>query len=117
MGLDVIRLMNFLQIPRAHIIGYSMGAAITAQLLSEHPERFLTATVGGGAGSRILTPESEKRRAYLAALDRGEMAPDVAARNNDPAALAAVQRSFSEWIWDQTKDEAGGGARACSGRE
>jgi pimeloyl-ACP methyl ester carboxylesterase len=25
MGLDVIRLMNFLQIPHAHILGYSMG--------------------------------------------------------------------------------------------
>ena len=50
MGLDVIRLLDHLGIRRAHIIGYSMGAHITAQLLTTHPERFLTATVGGAAG-------------------------------------------------------------------
>jgi pimeloyl-ACP methyl ester carboxylesterase len=31
------------------------------------------------------------------------MAPDVAARNNDPAALAAVQRSAPERTWDEAK--------------
>lgn len=50
MGLDVIRLLDHLGIQRAHIIGYSMGAHIVAQLLTTHPQRFLTATLGGAAG-------------------------------------------------------------------
>ena len=50
MGWDVIRLMDHLGLERAHIVGYSMGAMITAHLLVVAPERFLTATLGGGAG-------------------------------------------------------------------
>ena len=50
MGLDVIRLMDHLGIRRAHIVGYSMGAFTTAQLLTTHPDRFLSATLGGAAG-------------------------------------------------------------------
>ena len=44
---DAVRLLDHLQIPRAHIVGYSMGALITNKLLVEHPERFLSATLGG----------------------------------------------------------------------
>ena len=51
MGLDVIRLLDHLRVQRAHIIGYSMGAHSTAQLLTTRPERFLTATLGGGRRS------------------------------------------------------------------
>ncbi|HSL69514.1 MAG TPA: alpha/beta fold hydrolase [Longimicrobiales bacterium] len=50
LGLDVVRLLDHLEINRAHIVGYSMGAAIAAHLLTSHPERVLTATLGGGAG-------------------------------------------------------------------
>ncbi|HET6879556.1 MAG TPA: alpha/beta hydrolase [Pirellulales bacterium] len=44
---DAVRLLDHLQIAKAHIVGYSMGAVITDKLLVEHPERFLTATLGG----------------------------------------------------------------------
>jgi len=50
MGLDVIRLLDHLGIRRAHIVGYSMGAHITAHLLTTHPERFISTTLGGAAG-------------------------------------------------------------------
>lgn len=50
MAEDVVRLLDHLQIPRAHIVGYSMGAQINALLLTMHPSRYLTATLGGGAG-------------------------------------------------------------------
>jgi pimeloyl-ACP methyl ester carboxylesterase len=50
MALDIVRLMDHLGIPKAHIIGYSLGANIVAQLLILHPERFITATLGGSAG-------------------------------------------------------------------
>ena len=37
MGMDVIRLLDHLRIQKAHVIGYSMGAHITAQLMTMHP--------------------------------------------------------------------------------
>jgi pimeloyl-ACP methyl ester carboxylesterase len=52
MGRDVLRLLDHLQIRRAHILGYSMGGAVSAKLLTTHPERFLTAILGGSSGRR-----------------------------------------------------------------
>lgn len=47
---DAIRLMDQLKIKKAHVVGYSMGAMITNKLLTSHPERLLSATLGGSAG-------------------------------------------------------------------
>jgi pimeloyl-ACP methyl ester carboxylesterase len=60
-GLDIIRLLDHLGIRRAHIIGYSMGAHTTAQLLTTHPERFISATLGGAAGRFRWTAEQTAR--------------------------------------------------------
>ena len=57
MGQDVVRLLDHLNITRAHIVGYSMGAGITAKLLTTHPDRFLTATLGGAAGRHNWTAQ------------------------------------------------------------
>jgi pimeloyl-ACP methyl ester carboxylesterase len=54
---DVVRLLDHLHITRAHIVGHSMGAGITAQLLTTNPDRFLTATLSGSAGRQQWTPE------------------------------------------------------------
>ena len=72
MGLDVIRLMDHLGIKRAHIVGYSMGAHVTAQLLTTHSARFSSATLGGAAGRfrwseeeiavRTVTEPAERER-------------------------------------------------------
>ncbi len=53
MGLDIVRLLDHLQIRKAHIIGYSMGAQITAQLLTTHAGRFISAILGGGGGEFV----------------------------------------------------------------
>lgn len=45
MGLDIVRLMDHLTIPRAHVVGYSLGGVVTTQLLTTHQDRFLTATL------------------------------------------------------------------------
>jgi len=47
---DITRLMDHLQISKAHIVGYSMGGAIVMKTLVEHPDRFLTAVVGANRG-------------------------------------------------------------------
>jgi pimeloyl-ACP methyl ester carboxylesterase len=44
---DVVELMDQLHIDRAHIHGYSMGGAMTGQLLAMIPQRFITAGFGG----------------------------------------------------------------------
>jgi pimeloyl-ACP methyl ester carboxylesterase len=59
MGQDVVRLLDHLHIARAHIVGHSMGAGITAKLLTTDPDRFLTATLSGSAGrQQPWTPEA-----------------------------------------------------------
>lgn len=44
---DVIRLLDHLQIRKAHIVGYSMGGIIALKLIAEHPDRVLSGTLGG----------------------------------------------------------------------
>jgi pimeloyl-ACP methyl ester carboxylesterase len=69
MGRDVIRLLDARGIRRAHIIGYSLGAQIVAQLVASSPERFLTATLGGASGRWAWTTADEQ----LANLEATEM--------------------------------------------
>ena len=49
-ALDVVRILDALKIDRAHIVGFSLGSSTVAQLLTLHPERFLTAVQVAGAG-------------------------------------------------------------------
>ncbi|GMW02690.1 MAG: alpha/beta hydrolase [Candidatus Hydrogenedentota bacterium] len=58
---DVIRLMDHLGIPKAHVVGYSMGAFITLKLVTLHPDRVISA-VAGGAGWE--DPESGEAERY-----------------------------------------------------
>lgn len=44
---DVVRLLDHRQIKKAHIVGYSMGGIITANFVSQHPDRALSGTLGG----------------------------------------------------------------------
>ena len=45
---DIVRLMDHEQLDWAHVVGYSMGANISAKLRDLHPERLYTLTLGGG---------------------------------------------------------------------
>lgn len=49
-ALDVVRILDALKIERAHIIGFSLGSSTVAQLLTLHPERFLTGVQVAGPG-------------------------------------------------------------------
>jgi pimeloyl-ACP methyl ester carboxylesterase len=42
MALDVVRLLDHLEIQRAHVIGYSLGAMIAGRLATLHPERLMS---------------------------------------------------------------------------
>lgn len=49
-ALDVVRILDALKIDRAHIAGFSLGGSTVAQLLTLHPERFITAIQIAAAG-------------------------------------------------------------------
>jgi pimeloyl-ACP methyl ester carboxylesterase len=44
---DVVGVLDHLKIKRAHIVGYSLGGMVVVKLLAVHPERALSATIGG----------------------------------------------------------------------
>lgn len=47
MATDVVALMDHLKLPRADVMGYSMGARITAYLAHDHASRVRSAILGG----------------------------------------------------------------------
>lgn len=86
---DVLDLLDYLEIPIADFMGYSMGGGIVASLLVNHPHRFRTAVLGG-VGDRLLDgTRAGSGEAIAAALE----APD-AASVSDPVAKAF--RAFAE---------------------
>src|SRR5262249_28102044 len=68
---DVVRLLDHLEIRRAHVVGYSMGGIITAKLLTTHPDRLLSATLGGRGGLRA-GENSEFFEALASSLEQGK---------------------------------------------
>lgn len=73
---DVVRLMDHLKIPRAHIVGYGLGANIAAYLSVAHPDRLITMTLAGGAH---VPPAAGDDRAGLAVSDEQMKAVKVPA--------------------------------------
>ncbi|MYH30883.1 MAG: alpha/beta hydrolase [Acidobacteria bacterium] len=114
---DVVRLLDHLDIERAHVAGYSMGGAIVNQLLVQYPDRLLTAALlgSGWEGENLealasqmstLADGFENRdasgliRGVVGSGGDGPTDAEVAALNaslfarNDPDVLAAVARSL-----------------------
>ena len=122
MGLDLVRLMDHLGIARAHLVGYSMGASILGKLVTTHPDRFLTLTMGGSTGRFKFTPAeaariereaAEKERDCVSRSQILRLAPlgqpppteaviqeaakaCLANPNQDRFALAALHRGFKD---------------------
>lgn len=102
MAEDARRLLDHLEIPQAHVMGYSMGARIAAFLMIAHPSR-VGAAVFAGLASRMITgvgggPEIAKAFEAASLLD----VTDVEARvfrvfaeqtRGDLKALAACIKS------------------------
>lgn len=118
---DVVRLMAHLGIKKAHVVGYSMGAFITHRLSIDHPDRLLSATLGGGGWLRGDDPEFKLITGALGkSLDEGkgifpllhrlhandkdektlgdrlQVVNKIIMATNDPKALAAVIRAIDE---------------------
>lgn len=123
---DVLAVLDTLRIPRAHVVGYSMGGRIALSLAATHPDRVISAVLGGQGWQPPGTPLPPHVQNWLAQLDRlvrdsGNVA-DVFERpggpplppalraglaRNDPAALAAVLRGMQTLTVTQTDLAAG----------
>lgn len=126
MAEDVVRLLDHLQIQRAHVVGYSMGGAIATQLLVRHPNRLSSVALLGsgweaenlpGFRTQMLAMAEGFDQKDASVLIRGvrsgaESAPtaaEVAALNaelfsrNPPEVLAAVARGMLP-LWDVSAD-------------
>lgn len=69
---DVIRLMDHLKLAKAHIVGYSMGGFMTGYLVSRHPERVISATMGGAGWSQANDPRLGFIEDLAQSLDAGK---------------------------------------------
>lgn len=49
MAEDVVRLLDHLKLPKAHLVGYSMGAIVAGKIAATHPDRVLSIVYGGQA--------------------------------------------------------------------
>lgn len=120
-SLDVVRLLDELKIRRAHIVGYSMGGNLVAQLLTLHPERFLSATQIAGAGRSPSTANDPRLELEAAEIEKecisrsrivrqaGEIKPTeeqiqrlmascLANKDFDRYSVAALVRSYPDLI-------------------
>lgn len=89
MAEDLRRLLDHLDIDRAHIVGYSMGAKIANTFRARHPNRLLTLTLGGYGWpwrSRDVSLEQARQNMALRAIPPGNDLDALAAyrvRSND----------------------------------
>lgn len=69
---DVVRLLDHLELESAHVVGYSMGAAVTANLALDHPARVRTASFVAGPFYPDSTTAADLFQPFVVAQERGE---------------------------------------------
>lgn len=72
MGDDVIALMDTLRLPRAHLVGHSMGALVAANVAVRFPERIRTAALIAGPFYPDSAAFASMAGPWVTALTRGE---------------------------------------------
>lgn len=113
---DVAQLLDHLDLERVHLVGYSMGGLITNRFRAEHPDRLLSATMGGFGWMNADSPLADTSR-LADSIDDSDLGPLISALTlgapelpeaqrsamnsaiftaNDPAAIAAAVRGFGD---------------------
>lgn len=118
---DCVRLLDHLGIEKAHVMGYSMGGAITLNLVAHHPDRVKSAIVGGNGWAQPGGDMDALIETLAAGLESGQgikplilaLTPEgqgpmpekqleqinaMAMAANDPIVLASVVRGFRGFI-------------------
>ena len=67
--LDIIKLMDHLKIPRAHLVGYSAGCSVVGRLAVTHPARVISIVLGAGTIPHGVWEASDDEYAKSAAAD------------------------------------------------
>jgi pimeloyl-ACP methyl ester carboxylesterase len=119
---DLVALLDHVDATQAHVVGYSMGAMLAAELATDYPARVRTATLAAGS----FREKKEDMRAMIAPwiddLEQGRrlvtlikqvvpVLPDSTVRNfsdqlfaeSDSAALVGAMRSFEDLNVDWSK--------------
>lgn len=105
MARDVLRLMDHLKLEKSHIVGYSLGGFITEYLVVNHPERLVSATIGGMGWIRAEDQRLALTGALAGFLENGEGIGRLAQRIQEststkdeevPAALQMFVRNDSK---------------------
>jgi pimeloyl-ACP methyl ester carboxylesterase len=105
---DVLALMDHLDIPRAHILGFSLGSRVALTVALRAPERFATLTMGG-VGETLFERRAVTGNPVAEAMESAD--PDSITepllksfrlfadeQNEDRLALAALARAKDEPI-------------------
>ncbi len=103
MAEDAIRLMDHLKISQAHLAGYSLGGRIATVLLTEHPKRFRTVTIGGAGwtDAQGMRQRQDLVVQVAASLEQGKgIGPLILslAPSNAPPPTAEQMETFSKLV-------------------
>lgn len=112
---DVIRLLDALEIEKAHVVGYSMGGGIALRLAADHPDRVRSVVLGGAGWAPPGAPLPAEVLDWPATIERlaeeggsltdalwqpgwPDPTPEMRAflDDNDARALAAIMRARPE---------------------
>lgn len=80
---DIDRLMDKLELPRAHVIGYSLGGSVGLYLAVQSPHRIATLTTIGQAGFADPTGADEFEPEWLAANNRTDTIRQMTERHQE----------------------------------
>ncbi|MEQ1752760.1 MAG: alpha/beta hydrolase [Micropepsaceae bacterium] len=115
---DVIAVVEHLQIKKPDLVGFSLGARVTLEILARRSERFLLGILCG-VGDALLKPRGEKEQIALAeafdASSADALVPGIAkrfrqfaeAQGQDLKALAACARGLNASPVEWTRDRLG----------
>jgi pimeloyl-ACP methyl ester carboxylesterase len=95
---DAAALLDHLAIPKAHIVGYSMGGFVALKFAAEHPDRALSGTLGGSGWLREggLLAKGWARLSALTGRGVAELgiSKDALAAMRTPVEVVAGSRDF-----------------------
>jgi pimeloyl-ACP methyl ester carboxylesterase len=102
---DLVALLDHERITQAHVIGYSMGAVLTAQLALMHPERVRTATLAAGIFPKDSAAMHALGAPWIAEITSGRRLTKFV-KDIVPVIPDSVARAYSDQLFAQSDSAA-----------